>query len=67
MARFYALEIDCDLFGTIVARRHWGRIGTLGRSMTVPFPSLDAALHHVSRLAQTKRRRGYVERPLPCR
>ena len=31
MARFYALEVEQDLFGCHVLVRRWGRIGTAGK------------------------------------
>ena len=63
MARFYLLELDLDLFGTVLARRCWGRIGSTGRSLAVPFPSTTSALEELRRLERLKRRRGYVDRP----
>lgn len=62
MARFYLLELDRDLFGIALARRSWGRIGTVGRSIEVPFPSADAAPHELDRLQDAKRRRGHIDR-----
>ena len=62
MARFYSVDVDLDLFATVVARRCWGRIGTNGRTMLVPFSSMEAALRELARLEQTKRRRGYRQR-----
>jgi predicted DNA-binding WGR domain protein len=63
MAKFYCLDVERDLFDTIVAQRRWGRIGTVGRTMSMPFMSMDAALQEVGRLELAKRRRGYVNRP----
>ena len=31
MARFYALEVERNLFGRVVLARGWGRIGTAGK------------------------------------
>ena len=34
MARYYALMIERDLFGTVRLVRHWGRIGAMqGREL----------------------------------
>ena len=63
MARFYVLELDRDLFGTVQARRRWGRIGAAGRTMAETFPTEEDALAELRRLEQIKRRRGYVDRP----
>lgn len=63
MARFYALEIERDLFGHVVGHRRWGRIGTRGRDICVAYSSMDAALQAHARLDQAKRGRGYVDRP----
>jgi hypothetical protein len=32
MARFYALEVERDLFGRHELVRHWGRVGTAGKT-----------------------------------
>jgi predicted DNA-binding WGR domain protein len=59
MARFYALEIEADLFGAVLAVRRWGRIGTLGRRHALPCPSRDIAAAEIERVQQMKQRRGY--------
>lgn len=59
MARFYALEIEADLFGHALAVRRWGRIGTMGRRQSLPCPSRDIAVAEVERLLAAKLRRGY--------
>jgi predicted DNA-binding WGR domain protein len=63
MARFYVLEIERDLFGAILARRRWGRIGTMGRSLERPFSTVEEAQADLARLERSKRRKGYVDRP----
>jgi predicted DNA-binding WGR domain protein len=32
MARFYALQVERDLFGRHGLVRHWGRVGTAGKT-----------------------------------
>jgi predicted DNA-binding WGR domain protein len=59
--RFYRLDLTVDLFGSILLRRHWGRIGTDGRQRLEPFPTLAAAEAALARLATAKRRRGYID------
>ncbi len=57
--RFYALSIGADLFGNIYLFRNWGRLGTGGR-LRMDFCSGAAeAASALTRLAQSKRRRGY--------
>ena len=60
MARFYALMIERDLFGTIRLVRHWGRIGSRqGRELAQEFATETEAAAALERLAAAKRRRGY--------
>lgn len=61
MARFYALELETDLFGSIVAVRRWGRIGAFGRQLSSPCPTQEAAFAEIERRAAAKRRRGYSD------
>src|SRR5512144_2201148 len=60
--RFYRMEVWPDLFGRALLPRHWGRIGTQGRLRLDPHPDAGAALNALTRLARTKRRRGYRDR-----
>ncbi|CAN7700857.1 WGR domain-containing protein [Rhizobium sp. LjRoot254] len=64
MARFYALEIEADLFGHVLAVRRWGRIGTTGRQQSLPCPSRDLAIAEVERLRDVKIGRGYRQKRL---
>lgn len=59
MARFYALEIEADLFGHVLAVRRWGRIGTTGRRHSIPCPSRELAIAEIERLRAAKICRGY--------
>ena len=59
MARFYALEVQPDLFGAIMLMKQWGRIGTGGRIAGEPYPSVALACSALQRQAERKRRRGY--------
>ena len=61
--RFYRLEIVTDLFGTILLRRCWGRIGTDGQHKSQAFADIAAASAALTRQAARKRRRGYSEMP----
>jgi predicted DNA-binding WGR domain protein len=61
--RFYRLEIVTDLFGTILLRRCWGRIGMDGQHKSQAFADIGAASAALTRQAARKRRRGYSEMP----
>lgn len=62
MARFYVFELQTDLLGDVIAIRRWGRIGSIGRQITVPCPTADVAITVLAQLEAAKRRRGYRER-----
>lgn len=68
MARYYALTLEPTLFGEVAVMRHWGRIGTCGRSKSCFLGPLEAARAALERQAARKKRRGYVaaqRSPLP--
>lgn len=44
MARFYAMYIQRDLFGGASLVREWGRIGSPGQVLTVPYPDEGRAV-----------------------
>jgi predicted DNA-binding WGR domain protein len=52
-----------NLFGHALLARQWGRIGTPGRIRLDAHPAPGAAINAVARLARSKRRRGYQDRP----
>jgi predicted DNA-binding WGR domain protein len=59
IARFYALMIEQDLFGTVRLVRNWGRIGTNGQELVEVFETeLDAGTA-LEKMAAAKRQRGY--------
>jgi predicted DNA-binding WGR domain protein len=57
--RFYALATLPTVFGDWALQREWGRIGTGGRLRHDLFRNEGEALSALTRLAQTKVRRGY--------
>jgi predicted DNA-binding WGR domain protein len=59
MARFYALSIERDLLGVVIAVRRWGRIGTHGRSITMAYGDIAQARSDLLAVLAGKRRRGY--------
>lgn len=59
MARFYLLSLQPTLFGEIAVERHWGRIGTRGRTASRLYGSIEKAAEALERLARAKKRRGY--------
>ena len=65
MARFYALEVERDLFGRVVLVRRWGRIGTAGKIRLSEHRGEGEALDALQKLQTAKRRKGYhaVARP----
>jgi len=60
MRRFYALDVQPDLFGVFIVVKEWGRIGTGGRIMDEPHPTETLAVAAMQRQAERKRRRGYI-------
>lgn len=60
MQRFYSLELATSLFGEHGVVRHWGRIGTAGRSRTDWYEEPSEAESAFRALLQLKRRRGYA-------
>jgi predicted DNA-binding WGR domain protein len=64
MARFYALEVERDLFGRHVLVRRWGRIGTAGK-IRLDEHTEGEAWAALQKLQAAKRRKGYqaVSRP----
>lgn len=61
IARFYALMIERDLFGSVRLVRNWGRIGTRGRELVEEHPTEDDAAVALQAVAAVKRRRGYCD------
>ena len=61
IARFYALEIERDLFGTVRLVRAWGRIGASGCELVEAFETEAEAEKALEALACAKRRRGYQD------
>lgn len=62
MARFYALEIVEDMFGTVFIERRWGRVGTTGQKKIEFLNDGLERVEHMSRLAHQKQRRGYLQK-----
>ena len=63
MARFYALSMERSLFGEFVVIRLWGRIGRRGQSKKESFEDEPEAEQRLLKLANMKRRRGYIDQP----
>ena len=59
MARFYALEVERDLFGRHVLVRRWGRIGTAGKIRLDEHRGEGEAMAALQALHAAKRRKGY--------
>lgn len=65
MRRFYALDIEADLFGGVLLMKAWGRIGARGRVMSEHYDDVDLAGAALQKQAERKRRRGYAPRETP--
>jgi len=59
MARFYALEVERDLFGRHVLVRRWGRIGTTGKIRLDEHTGEGEAQAALQKLQTAKRGKGY--------
>lgn len=64
MKRFYGIALQPTLFGEVAVVRCWGRIGTLGRTMSVTFPDQKQAAVTFADTENEKRGKGYC---LTCR
>lgn len=62
MFRYYAFDIQRDLFGQWTLVRRWGRIGTQGRHRIESFPTRDLASRARDAWRSKKVTRGYCER-----
>jgi predicted DNA-binding WGR domain protein len=60
MRRFYALDVQPDLFGGVLLMKQWGRIGTKGRITAERFETADLAALALSEQRRCKERRGYT-------
>lgn len=60
MDRFYSLEFATSLFGEWGVVRHWGRIGTSGRTRTDWYTTAQEAEAAYQDLLQAKQRRRYT-------
>ena len=54
-------HVERDLFGGVVLRRQWGRIGTTGRTRLETHEREETAREVLERIKAAKRRRGYVD------
>jgi predicted DNA-binding WGR domain protein len=59
MARFYSLEVERDLLGRVVLVRHWGRIGSAGKTRLDEHRGEGEAFAALQALQTVKRRKGY--------
>ncbi len=59
MSRFYALDIERNLFGEWSLVRRWGRIGSRGREVIQSFVRHDEAVRAAENWCEKKIRRGY--------
>ena len=64
MAPLYSLNVERDLFGSVVLVRRWGRIGTAGKVRLDEYSEEGRALAAMERLRVRKVRKGYRVNPL---
>ena len=64
MARFYALSVQPNLFGSWSLIKEWGRIGRGGRVRIDLCDSLDEAVTAYNVMLRQKQRRGYTQEVL---
>ena len=64
--RFYCMSVQYGLFGNIYLIRHWGRIGTRGRTLMQSFDTVDEIHQEIQRLLKIRKRRGYSLREHIC-
>jgi predicted DNA-binding WGR domain protein len=60
MSRFYRLDVQPDLFGSVLLVKEWGRIGAQGRMVAQSYDSEALAAITLQRQTERKRRRGYT-------
>jgi predicted DNA-binding WGR domain protein len=61
MHRFYALDVQPDLFGAECLIIEWGRIGQSGgECRSIPYPTLEDARTALQRQQRAKQRKGYM-------
>ena len=63
LRRFYLLDVQYDLFGSVLLIKAWGRIGAHGRLVAEPFDSEALAAKALQLQADRKRKRGYRDVP----
>jgi predicted DNA-binding WGR domain protein len=61
MHRYYRMDVQADLFGNWCLMREWGRIGSTGRTSSVPFPTPQEAQASLNTQRRAKERRGYSQ------
>jgi predicted DNA-binding WGR domain protein len=61
MSRYYAVDVEVDLFGYTLLVRRWGRIDRAGEGqhLITEHVSEEAAAQALEALARAKTRRGY--------
>ena len=60
MARFYALDLQPDLFGGWAFVRRWGRIGQAGQIRSTLYEKQEGAAAAMDRELRRRKRRGYA-------
>jgi predicted DNA-binding WGR domain protein len=61
MHRYYRMDVQPDLLGQWCLLREWGRIGSTGQTLSLPFPTPQAAEEALDKQRRAKERRGYSD------
>jgi predicted DNA-binding WGR domain protein len=57
--RFYEITLQHGLFYKYFVIRKWGRIGTKGRKIEMPFDTMEEVEKEIQRLLKIRKRHGY--------
>jgi predicted DNA-binding WGR domain protein len=60
MRRYYRLDVQPGLFGAWCCIREWGRIGAVGQTRSVSYPTPLEAGAVLDRQRHRKERKGYI-------
>lgn len=60
IARFYELSVEPTLFGEVVLRREWGRVGYAGREVLTFYATEVAAELAMAKCLKDRLRHGYT-------
>ena len=62
--RFYEISLQYGLFNHYFLIRKWGRIGTKGRKIEMPFNTIEEVEKEIKRLLHIREKHGYSVKDL---